>query len=245
MSYTKDDRKELDRKRGLMREAFQRCAARGFDARPLLEPYKRICIELRKIGGKPETPEYCSERYWQDDTRWANQENCKNKIIGVDEDFNIIRERPIVSMKPRKVTISKSPEVPQEPVESNVQLAPTNEPMVGNPQPQPISQKYFAPKTEPEIGYYRINISWTEKPDVNYDSITKMQFVFKELQLEQKDIHELNNGHEVEKTIEYKFKGTYDGYIMLKRAVMAFLDALAGTQEFNIAIHGAKIDYDF
>ena len=50
--YTKDDRKELDRKRGLMREAFQRCAARGFDARPLLEPYKKICIELRKIGGK-------------------------------------------------------------------------------------------------------------------------------------------------------------------------------------------------
>ena len=72
-----------------------------------------------------------------------------------------------------------------------------------------------------------------------------MQFVFNELQLEQKDIHELNNGPEIEKTIEYKFKGTYDGYIMLKRAVMAFLDALAGTQEFNIAIHGAKIDYDF
>lgn len=231
--YTKDDRKELDRKRGLMREAFQRCAQRGFDARLLLEPYKRICIELRKIGGKPETPEYCSERYWQDENRWANQENCKNKIIGVDEDFNIIRERPTAPMKPRKVTIAKTPDVPQKPVESNIQLAPTIEPII------------HTPKTAPEIGYYRINISWTEKPDVNYDSITKMQFVFKELQLEQKDIHELNNGHEIEKTIEYKFKGTYDGYIMLKRAVMAFLDALAGTQEFNIAIHGAKIDYDF
>ena len=243
--YTKDDRKELDRKRGLMREAFQRCAARGFDARPLLEPYKKICIELRKIGGKPETPEYCSEQYWQDESRWTNQENCRNKIIGVDEDFNIIRERPTVPMKPRKITISKSSEVPQEPVESNVQLTPTNEPMIGNSQSQSISQKYFTPRTTPEIGYYRINISWTEKPDVNYDSITKMQFVFNELQLEQKDIHELNNGHEIEKTIEYKFKGTYDGYIMLKRAVMAFLDALAGTQEFNIAVHGAKIDYDF
>lgn len=243
--YTKEDRKELDRKRGLMREAFQRCAARGFDARPLLEPYKRICAELRKLGGKPETPEYCSERYWQDATHWANQENCKNKIIGADEDFNIIRERPTVPMKPRKVTISKTPEVKPAIVERKIQLAPTNEPAIGNPQTKLVDSKYHTPKTEPEIGYYRINISWTEKPDVNHDSIAKMQFVFNELQLEQKDIHELNNGYGTEKTIEYKFKGTYDGYIMLKRAVMAFLDAMAGGQEFRITVHGKKIDYDF
>lgn len=233
MNYTKEDRKELDRKRGLIREAIQRCDQRGFDARPLLEPYKRICAELWKIGGRPETPAYCKPENWQNESKWVNQDKCKNKVIGVDEDFNIIRERPIAYMKPRKITISKTPG------------APTNEPMADNPQSQLIRTKYSTPKIEPEVGYYRINISWTENSNINYDSIAKLQFVFKELQLEQKDIHELNNGHEVEKTIEYKFKGTYDGYIMLKKAVMAFLDALAGEQEFNITIHGKKIDYDF
>lgn len=230
--YTKDDRKELDRKRGLMREAFQRCAARGFDARPLLEPYKRICAELRKLGGKPEVPEYCSEQYWQDPVRWNNQAECKNKITGVDEDFNIIRERPAATMKPRKVTISK-PEPKPDSTPKVQEKAPET-----TPQPD-------TPKVVPEIGYYRINISWTEKPDINYDSIKKVQYAFRRMQLEQKDVHELNNGYEIEKTIEYKFKGTREGYLMLKRAVMAFLDAMDGEQEFNIVIHGKKIDYDF
>lgn len=245
MNYTKEDRKELDRKRGLIKEAIQRCDQHGFDARPLLEPYKRICAELWKIGGRPETPAYCRPEHWQDESKWANQNKCKNKVIDVDEDFNIIRERPVVYVKPRKITISKTPVVPTEPIEHKIELTPANEPATGNQQPQLIRAKCSTPKIEPEVGYYRINISWTEKSDINYDSIAKLQFVFKELQLEQKDIHELNNGHEIEKTIEYKFKGTYDGYIMLKKAVMAFLDALAGEQEFNITVHGKKIDYDF
>lgn len=226
--YTKEDRKELDRKRGLIREAIQRCDINGFDARPLLDPYKRICEELWKIGGRPETPPYCRPENWENPVKWANQAKCKNPVVGVTDDFTIIRERPIAPMKPKKVTIDR-------PVETH-KLEPAKQ--------ATSTIQNSTPKKELESGYYKINISWTEKPDVNRDSISKLQFIFNELGLKQAECHELNNGYTVEKTIEYIFKGSKDAFIMLKQTAMATLDALAGNQEFNILIHGKRIDYE-
>lgn len=80
--------------------------------------------------------------------------------------------------------------------------------------------------------YYRISISWMNVPGLNFESVNKIKRIFEELGLEQVETGSTS--------VEYKFKGTYEEYSLLKRAAMATLDALAGTQEFNITIHGRE-----
>jgi hypothetical protein len=97
------------------------------------------------------------------------------------------------------------------------------------------------PTISSNIGYYKINISWTERPDVDYNIISKMQQFFDDLGLERGEISELNTGYTIEKTIEYRFKGTHDGYMMLKRTAMAVLDILHEGEEFKVVVHGKKM----
>jgi hypothetical protein len=225
--YTREDRKELDRKRGLMREALQRCYIKQYDGRPLLKPYADICVELYKIGGRPETPEYCNPDNWKDPERWSKQSENKTPVRGTDDDFNIIRERQNTSMQPRKKVIA-----PRLKEESKAKQVPKSAP-VPTEDAQPSS-------VQSEIGYYKINISWTERPDLDHKIITKMQQFFDDLGLERGEVSELDTGYVIEKTIEYQFKGTHDGYMMLKRTAMAVLDILHEGDEFKVVVHGKK-----
>lgn len=216
MNYTKNDIKPLKRKRAHIKEAIQRYYNKGYDARPLLKSYEEISEVLIGLGcnlGDP--PQYCRPEEWKNPVRWCNHSRNKHPVLGVDEDFNIIREGEVI-IKERRPSPSMQPKT-----------------------------KYIEQREEPrqdttkeiEKGYYRINISWTERLDVNRESISKIQIIFKELGLELvRDCAECGNH-----TIEYRFQGTYEEYALLKRTAMATLDALAGTQEFNITIHGQKI----
>lgn len=92
--------------------------------------------------------------------------------------------------------------------------------------------------TELEKGHYKLNISWTEHPEIDRNIITKLQTFFEDLGLKQIETTSFDNGIVKEQTIEYVFEGSYDSYLMLRRASLAMLDVLNDSDEFRIVIHG-------
>lgn len=94
------------------------------------------------------------------------------------------------------------------------------------------------------IGIYRINIGWEVKPEVDLYKIEKLEQMFSEIGLKYIDREERKFPYHTEIVIEYRFKGTYEGYIMLKRCAMALLDILDKEgQEYNIAVYGKKLEW--
>ena len=61
---------------------------------------------------------------------------------------------------------------------------------------------------------------------------------FEDLGLKQSETTSFDNGIVKEQTIEYVFEGSYDSYLMLRRASLAMLDVLNDSDEFRIVIHG-------
>lgn len=94
------------------------------------------------------------------------------------------------------------------------------------------------------IGIYRINIAWIVKPEVDLYKIEKLEQMFSEIGLKHIDREETKFPYHTEIVIEYRFKGTYEGYLMLKRCAMALLDILDKEgQEYNIAVYGKKLEW--
>lgn len=97
---------------------------------------------------------------------------------------------------------------------------------------------------ENAIGIYRINISREVKPEVDLYKIEKLEQMFSEIGLKYIDREEIKFPYHTEMVIEYRFKGTYDGYIMLKRCAMALLDILDKEGwEDDIAVYGKKLEW--
>ncbi len=93
-------------------------------------------------------------------------------------------------------------------------------------------------------GIYRINIGWKVKPEVDLYKIDKLEQMFSEIGLKYINREEIKFPYDTEVVIEYRFKGTYEGYIMLKRCAMALLDILDKEgQEYNIAVYGKKLEW--
>lgn len=110
------------------------------------------------------------------------------------------------------------------------------------PSIQEPSKKYIeTSKNDSNKSYYKINISWTESDNKapNLDKVIKF---FNELGLDriEKDNWEMSSNI-TEYQISYKFEGTDDGFLMLKRSAMVLLDILNENNNFEIAIHGKKI----
>ncbi len=94
------------------------------------------------------------------------------------------------------------------------------------------------------IGIYRINIAWKVNPEVDLYKIDKLEQMFSEIGLKYINREEIKFPYDTEVVIEYRFKGTYEGYIMLKRCAMALLDILDKEgQEYNIAVYGKKLEW--
>ena len=214
MEWTRENRIELERRRQNIKNAARTCAINKYDGSCLVEPYAKCCEILWKIGGRPVTPDYCTAEYWQDPERSSNDGQCKNRVLQVTDDFLIIRERPVHTgkspMRPRTTTIER-PKVQQIASESTTEL---------------------------EKGHYKLNISWTEHPEIDRNIITKLQTFFEDLGLKQIETTSFDNGIVKEQTIEYVFEGSYDSYLMLRRASLAMLDVLNDSDEFRIVIHG-------
>ena len=88
--YTK---KELNKKRVIIRDALERYYRKKYDGRPLIKAYQQVCEVFRSLGGNPKTPVYCDPKSWTNPEAWSRASQCKNPIIGIDEDFNLIRAR--------------------------------------------------------------------------------------------------------------------------------------------------------
>lgn len=94
------------------------------------------------------------------------------------------------------------------------------------------------------IGIYRVNIAWKVNPEVDFSKIEKLEQMFSEIGLKYINREEIKFPYDTETVIEYRFKGTYEGYIMLKRCAMALLDILdKDGQEYNIAVYGKKLEW--
>lgn len=109
-------------------------------------------------------------------------------------------------------------------------------------EPEPVvSAAPQQPVTE-DSGYYRINISWTDRGDVDQCIVKEMTNFFENLNLKKVAENSHSNGYDTEHTIEYEFHGSNDAYLILKRSAMVTLDILLShTNEFHIVIHGKKI----
>lgn len=206
---------------------------RNRDARPYLHIHKQVCADRRIFYGrgfeqkksfwKPKDKPLDDMGYW--DARTNNSSLCRptksirNEVLSYFKhgDTIIKQNKKSSVVKPRKST------------------KPSNETKSA---PQ---QKSQPSKNEPEIGYYRINISWIDQSDVRSDSIDFIMKVLDGLGMELLGTDELDKGFETEKTIAYGYNGTDLQIETLCMTVNATLNVLAGGSEFNIKVHSKKI----
>lgn len=108
-----------------------------------------------------------------------------------------------------------------------------------------INNEKFTPINNSEIDVnaeYRIFITWVESSNVDLHKIELLEKAFENLFLPKIGQFETKFPLQTEHTIEYRFKGSYEGYKMLKRAFTAYLKSLGNNAERHIEIHGEKIE---
>lgn len=99
------------------------------------------------------------------------------------------------------------------------------------------------PNSETDVNAeYRIFITWVEGSNVDLHKIELLEKAFENLFLPKIGQFETKFPLQTEHTIEYRFKGSYEGYKMLKRAFTAYLKSLGNNAERHIEIHGEKIE---
>lgn len=204
--------KELRALRDKFVVALWTCTLKKYDGALLVKPLE----ELNKIyiskGGHPRPISHATAKYWEDPENKINASKDPNPIVKVDENYNIIRKSHLRFMQPRTA--------------------------IKEPEPQIIPQQ----QVTDDSGYYRINISWTDRGNVDRSIVEEMKGFFVNLGLKQVTESSQSNGYDMEHTIEYEFHGSNDAYLILKRSAMLTLDILlARTTEFHIVIHGKKL----
>lgn len=90
---------------------------------------------------------------------------------------------------------------------------------------------------------YKIFITWVEDPNIDQQKVELVDRVFSCLYLPRIGCFEKEFlSKQKEFSIEYQYKGSYEGYRMLKKSVTAFLKSLGEHAERHIEIHGEKIE---
>lgn len=204
--------KEIRSLRFKFKVALRACAAKKYDGTVLVEPFENLNKLYKDKGGKPKPIPHATAKYWENPENKINASKDPNPIVKVDENYNIIRKSHIRFMQPRTA--------------------------IKEPEPQIIPQQ----QVTDDSGYYRINISWTDRGNVDRSIVEEMKGFFVNLGLKQITELSQSNGYDMEHTIEYEFHGSNDAYLILKRSAMLTLDILlARTTEFHIVIHGKKL----
>lgn len=211
---TKD---EIRHRRDLLMETIRNYSIKHYDARIMLPEYKKLTQWLNANGCKLVDQEYCTDKYWSNPLKYDRQNMNKNPIIEVKEGRAI---RKFMTNELKKD--NKRYSVPKE----------------SEPKTEIKRQSLQVPHNK---SYYKIIISWTETQDANTPVMDKVLQFFNELGLDQIDRDSGTAGSGVEHQIAYKFEGTDDGFIMLKRSAMVLLDILNENNNFEIAIYGKKI----
>lgn len=225
MVFTKDDKQLLGNIRQKLNDAFVYCVKNKYDGRPLVEAWGRYLEVARSIGGKPESKHFHKAEYWDDPETYSNHANNKNPIIRVTENFEIIRQKDLAKSTKGRVQSDIID------TKNNNQMQPRR--TIIEHQPTKPVQPY----------YYKVNISWVERNDTPKDVIKRVLHYLEVTGLEPVKIHDFNNGHEIEKTAEFKMQGNEGEFRWVKRGVMGLLDCLVGgIPEFNIAISGKKYE---
>ena len=224
-TFTKEDKQLIGNIRQKLNDAFNYCLKNKYDGRPLVEAWERFVKVAQSIGGHPVSKPHHKAEYWENPETYCNQAGNKNPIIRVTEDFEIIRKKDLAKASQqasRCDIIYTKNDNQMQPRRTTIERQPT----------KPV-QPY----------YYKVNISWVERNDTPKDVIKRVLHYLEVTGLEPVKIHDFNNGHEIEKTAEFKMQGNEGEFRWVKRGVMGLLDCLVGgIPEFNIAISGKKYE---
>lgn len=228
---------ELSKARHNLNYAFKQYVKNKFDGRPLIEAWNRLLEASRAIGCRPETKPYQKPEYWEDPDTYSNDANNKNPILEITEDFKVIHLRDIDDsgkLKPAKVVQCEA----QGASRCDIIKVKDNDQM----QPRRTTIE-LEPKLPIQPYYYKVNISWVERENTPTDVIKEIRDYVEETGLELVKIHDFNNGYEIEKTAEYRMKGTEDAFEWVRRCIVAHLTRfVGGIPSFNIAISGKKYE---
>lgn len=225
MTYTKEDKQLLGNIRQKLNDAFNYCLKNKYDGRPLVEAWERFIKASQSIGGRPESKPHHKAEYWENPETYCNQANNKNPIIRVTEDFEIIRQKDLAkssrtSLRPDIINPKNSDEM--QPRRTEIERT---------------------PKKPTRPYYYKVNISWVERSSTNKEIIQGLLKYLESVGLEPVQIHDFDNGHEIEKTAEFKMKGGGEAFQWVKRCIIGFLEYMVGgIPEFNIAISGKEYE---
>lgn len=225
MTYTKEDKQLLSNIRQKLNDAFNYCLKNKYDGRPLVEAWDRFVKASQSIGGRPESKPHHKAEYWEDPETYSNWTSCKNPIIFVTEDFEIVRQKDLSKNGQRsqpKSIISPKNEDEMQPRRTEIERTPK----------KPIRPYY-----------YKVNISWVERNDSSEETIKKLLNHLKSVGLEPVKIHDFNNGHEIEKTAEFKMKGGEEAFQWVKRCIIGAIELIVGgIPKFNIAVSGKEYE---
>lgn len=197
-------------------------AKKQYDARPMLPEFNRLTQLLRGMGRSVRIEnKVFTEKYWENPDNYSRQHLNKNPIIDAkDGDLIWASERTKASGKKDMIDIKKEDQM--QPRRTTIEHEPR----------KPV-QPY----------YYKVNISWIERSDTPKEVIDEICGYMKDTGLEPVEVHNFNNGHEIEKTAEFKMQGGEESFRWVKRGIMAHLMRfVGGIPEFSIAISGRKYE---
>lgn len=201
-------------------------AKKKYDARPMLPEFNRLTQVLRGMGRAVRIEnKVFTDKYWKDPENYSRQHLNKNPIIDA-KDGDLIWAGSLPGSAARRVSqcdIIK--------VKDNDQMQPRR------------TTIELEPKLPIQPYYYKVNISWVERENTPTDVIKEIRDYVEETGLELVKIHDFNNGYEIEKTAEYRMKGTEDAFEWVRRCIVAHLTRfVGGIPSFNIAISGKKYE---
>lgn len=201
-------------------------AKKHYDGGPMMPGYEAATKALG-IRSSSDDPIFTHE-YWKKPKNIDRQSKNKNPIIGVDENFDLIwAHAPRKIIKP-----NPSPILAPYAVNDTPAIIASKE-IINNP----VTSKHFEPiQTQPQINksYYKFIMSWSDTTLSTDDGfIAKMHTFFQSLGLEP--------CFKEPGTIEYKFKGSEESYVMLKRIAMTMIDTF-NDQNVEIGIYGNKLN---
>lgn len=201
----------------------------------MLPEFRRLTKLLRDMGRAVKMDnKVFTEEYWADPTKYSRQYLNKNPIIDAKDGELIWASEKYGTQGTSQCDISEA----QGASRSDIINTKNNDEM--NPRRMIIERN---PKKPIQPYYYKVNISWVERDDTPRDVINDLDEFIKGSGLEPVKIHDFNNGHEIEKTAEYKMQGDEESFRWVKRCIMSHLMRfVGGIPQFDIAISGKKYE---
>lgn len=226
--------KQLLAARARIADRIKIYAKKQYDARPMLPEFNRLTKVLQSMGRSVRIEnQVFTEKYWEDPAKYARQYLNKNPIIDArDGDLIWASERTGCSSQKDISAAQGASRCTIIKVKDDDQMKPRRTTIEPEPQKKPV-QPY----------YYKVNISWAERNDTPKDVINELEEFIKGAGLELVKIHDFDNGHEIEKTAEYKMLGGEEAFRWVKRCIMSHLMRfVGGIPKFDIMISGKRYE---